>query len=98
MRISDWSSDVCSSDLLDRKDFLHETARTWAGVGWVAGGFWLDFDEMKARFGKGLDDDTLRMAKYTARREVGEDGERSEERRGGTGCVSKCRSGGSPYH
>jgi hypothetical protein len=52
---------------LDRKDFLHEPARKWADVGWVAGGFWLDRDEMTARF-KGLPEGTLDGAKYTGRR------------------------------
>lgn len=72
---TDGGQRVCVEHL-DRKDFLHETARTWGSVGWVAGGFWLDFDEMKARFGgkDGIDDETLRLAKYTARREIGEDG------------------------
>ncbi|MCK4207189.1 hypothetical protein J3U99_20690 [Brucella pituitosa] len=34
----------------DRKDFLHEPARKWQDVGWVAGRAWLTKDEMKARF------------------------------------------------
>lgn len=34
----------------DRKDFLHEPARQWPDVGWVAGRAWLTKDEMKARF------------------------------------------------
>jgi hypothetical protein len=36
----------------DRKDFLHEPARKWSDVGWVAGRAWLTKDEMKARFEK----------------------------------------------
>ncbi|HWT63347.1 MAG TPA: hypothetical protein VN150_12285 [Ochrobactrum sp.] len=34
----------------DRKDFLHEPARKWQDVGWVAGRAWLTKDEMKDRF------------------------------------------------
>lgn len=83
---TDGGQRVCVEHL-DRKDFLHETARTWSAVGWVAGGFWLDFDEMKARFGgkNGVDDETLRQAKYTARREVGAEGENARA------SARKCR-------
>lgn len=35
---------------LDRKDFLHEPARKWADVGWVARRAWLTLKEAKARF------------------------------------------------
>lgn len=34
----------------DRKDFLHEPARKWQDVGWVAGRAWLTKEEMKDRF------------------------------------------------
>lgn len=36
---------------VDRKDFLHEPARKWAEVDWVARRAWLTREEMKARFG-----------------------------------------------
>lgn len=36
----------------DRKDFLHEPARTWAEVGWVAGAGYLSKRKMRKRFGK----------------------------------------------
>lgn len=49
---------------LDRSDFLHEPARKWSEVGWVAGGFWLTRKEMKDRF-KGLTDSQLDAATYT---------------------------------
>lgn len=37
---------------VDRKDFLHEPARKWSEVDWVARRAWLSHDEMKERFGK----------------------------------------------
>lgn len=57
---------------LDRKDFLHETTRKWSEVGWVAGGFWLTFDQMVERFskrGRKLSKDVLRGAKYSSQRD-----------------------------
>ena len=36
---------------LDRTDFLHEPARKWADVGWVARRAWMTRLEMQARFG-----------------------------------------------
>ncbi|HUV62561.1 MAG TPA: hypothetical protein VMW24_01620, partial [Sedimentisphaerales bacterium] len=35
---------------VDRRDFLHEPARKWPEVGWVARRSWLDKQEFKARF------------------------------------------------
>lgn len=37
---------------LDRKDFLHEPAREWAHVGWVARRAWMTKAEMRKRFRK----------------------------------------------
>src|SRR3546814_13996637 len=37
MRISDWSSDVCSSDLMMQMIFAREFARTAGGLLWVWG-------------------------------------------------------------
>src|SRR3546814_5735555 len=82
MRISDWSSDVCSSDLWGSFE--------WVGVpgvkdpwinqdpGWVDG---FGFDEEGAMI-----DPRKR------------DGLRSEERRVGKECVRTFRSRWSPYH
>lgn len=36
---------------LDRTDFLHEPARKWPEVGWVARCAWMTADEMRERFG-----------------------------------------------
>src|SRR3546814_20909908 len=97
MRISDWSSDVCSSDLAaDLK-----IALGIAGVEREAGG----------RPGNAAQDQpAIETHPLTSGRHLGarafqnserlfvEELHRSEERRVGKECVSKCRSRGSPYH
>src|SRR3546814_20442489 len=83
MRISDWSSDVCSSDLVitavDQEKFLQ------AGVGNP------DFYRVCESYfpcGSPLENDAgIDMIRP-----------RSEERRVGNECVSTCRSRWSPYH
>src|SRR3546814_9642547 len=88
MRISDWSSDVCSSDLrFDlRKPVLAEEHLAADEEGRDAEhaardrGFGV-LDQLR------LDLGLLRACK-----------KRSEERRVGKECVSKCRSRWSPYH
>ena len=37
---------------VDRKDFLHDPARKWSEVKWVARRAWLNRDEMRKRFGE----------------------------------------------
>src|SRR3546814_19072790 len=97
MRISDWSSDVCSSDLrircVDKSRFDAE-ARLIMGIlndAWSDNwGFVPLTDSEIAYVGKKLKtlvfEDLTRVA------------ERSEERRGGKECVSTCRSRWSPDH
>src|SRR3546814_2794140 len=92
MRISDWSSDVCSSDLpLKRRRLTGEAAveqRVDRGL------------DVQLR----LDDADLlqhvagRHQGLAMRRADRRLGDRSEERRVGKGCVSTCRSRWSPYH
>src|SRR3546814_12596077 len=97
MRISDWSSDVCSSDLGDQVERvlrpqrdqdlvrlrLDAAARQHAGVD-LLDEAWVVVVEVV--LGPGLDRlDAERLA-------------RSEERRVGKECVSTCRSRWSPYH
>lgn len=53
---------------LDRADFLHEPARKWTEVGWVARRAWMTFTQMKKRFKKRTDDE-LRMAQFANRSE-----------------------------
>src|SRR3546814_14029119 len=89
MRISDWSSDVCSSDLSDALDpeFLAEV-----GNGRVALGH-SSLSEPHLGLGEGELAATLASPRAGRRA-----GQRSEERRVGKECVSTCRSGWSPYH
>src|SRR3546814_4664130 len=83
MRISDWSSDVCSSDLLAvqmpaivAEDKRLQRARTLAET-------IIDLSDQWDTTPHDLRD---------------EPGNRSEERRVGKECVSTCRSRWSPYH
>src|SRR3546814_13257256 len=103
MRISDWSSDVCSSDLLGRLVLLDDTggnAETW----------------MLSRAFKLLRREKPEIVSVISYadpiRRTDEQGQvfmpghvgtlycvmRSEERRVGKECVSTCRSQWSPYH
>src|SRR3546814_11831589 len=97
MRISDWSSDVCSSDLAggagadDHVDFVDEDDRTGPLLQ-------LGDDRLEALFeiapilGAG---DQAAQVKTVDDRVLEQ---RSEERRVGKECVSTCRSRWSPYH
>src|SRR3546814_19904257 len=90
MRISDWSSDVCSSDQLranGRKGPETCPHRT----------------RIRPRDPRGHYDDPPDGARSAARRDGRGDAEgrphlRSEERRVGKECVSTCRSRWSPSH
>src|SRR3546814_9810295 len=77
MRISDWSSDVCSSDLLGVK---------WDGPGIDVNiaAFWQEYSNYQLNTFYGVNFEVTNI--------------RSEERRVGKECVSKCRSRWSPYH
>src|SRR3546814_17864430 len=77
MRISDWSSDVCSSD-------LRHTCRRVKPYGT------LEPDSVMPAVS------VLSWPGALPRRPL--EVERSEERRVGKECVSKCRSRWSPYH
>jgi hypothetical protein len=57
----------------DRKDFLHEPARQWPDVGWVAGRAWMTKDEMKARFG-GTSGDAYEDAEYSIQKDDKQNG------------------------
>src|SRR3546814_12462850 len=99
MRISDWSSDVCSSDLR-----LHEKAHEAQTHPMLL------FEEVLI-FGARLHDGAhvdiveggeqrrvfLRALQALCDR-LTQAGHRSEERRVGKECVSTCRSRWSPYH
>src|SRR3546814_11519715 len=100
MRISDWSSDVCSSDLdpyygyID--NLLGQIQDTFIRYGVEPGA-------NHVVFCKGLYEDTLKSTSPAAFAHVDCDWYdsvivRSEERRVGKACVSTCRSRWSPYH
>src|SRR3546814_17064136 len=90
MRISDWSSDVCSSD-------LGAQGRTGMEPGpWRRRLLGPDPDPGLSEYGgspEGHEVEGLqgRQAQSAA-------GDRTEERRVGKECVSTCRSRWSPYH
>src|SRR3546814_10520261 len=92
MRISDWSSDVCSSDLTPCR--LNDKRESWR-------------QNCLMIFRRRMTDDfRLRLqffllclsARVPVQAGAGNTGQRSEERRVGKECVSTCRSGWSPYH
>src|SRR3546814_15323818 len=106
MRISDWSSDVCSSDL----QLSWETDITRASLlPGVVRPFWIDL--LQACPGDGNDirvcvvpgdeiqipDHNLGMVRRGKLKPTAAD-RRSEERRVGKECVSTCRSRWSPFH
>src|SRR3546814_16073349 len=101
MRISDWSSDVCSSDLQHRaRDFLR--------IGKVGQPAFVDGDARDGQpFDQRLSELDPDLVMVAAQRHflmldivIGiarADRARSEERRVGKECVSTCRSRWSPY-
>src|SRR3546814_3451522 len=95
MRISDWSSDVCSSDLAAECEALRRPVdAVWNAIRKT--GVFYHF--VPRRYG-GLefDIDSFIDAMLPIAEGCASTG-RSEERRVGQGCVSTCRSRWSPYH
>src|SRR3546814_20902599 len=98
MRISDWSSDVCSSDLVDRwsaevrqftSEFDKEVYNTahYGGRGFfLAENAWTTFR------------DVFQSELEQSKKEKAPEVERSEERRVGKECVSTCSSRWPQYH
>src|SRR3546814_7134470 len=84
MRISDWSSDVCSSDLRTHAFDSGADRGTDNGV--------LADRGIHHPAGKGLGEI------FGGLKSAAEITNRSEERRVGKECVSTCRSRWSPYH
>src|SRR3546814_14132695 len=99
MRISDWSSDVCSSDLVDR--FKRGDAEAF-GPGQSR--IFLDCDPDRVAHEFHADAHAVAQGRRPEEREheirTGIDPPRrsSEERRVGKECVSTCRYRWSPYH
>src|SRR3546814_11365662 len=98
MRISDWSSDVCSSDLLLGLHYPHDLGARFTNLlrapriqDWIISA---DRNEPLLDISIPGNEDvrlSLRLIAYT-------EDQRSEERRVGKECVSTCRSRWSPYH
>src|SRR3546814_13477402 len=96
MRISDWSSDVCSSDLL--KTFGRQSTNPLTGD-LRTGGTVLDILALKERTLDNIAQILTQhvFSRFQAMREVYGQA-RSEERRVGNECVSTCRSRWSRYN
>src|SRR3546814_5741518 len=89
MRISDWSSDVCSSDLVPRR----ANRRAHINAGDRTTGAFAHFPLKRDNDGGPL------ISIFEAARDNADNaGVRSEERRVGKECVNTCRSRWSPYH
>src|SRR3546814_12513583 len=85
MRISDWSSDVCASDLDTLRVGMWDGSEVEAQVLEILEGFKEQFGaDVVNEFNPDSYDTTLLA--------------RSEERRVGKACVGTCRSRWSPYH
>src|SRR3546814_18856592 len=97
MRISDWSSDVCSSDLACR--FENPVFRQFVAVvgkqPLIQGTVW--FCCIEKQLGCVIVD-AFEKADPADRRDHHKRDPRSEERREGKECVSTCRSRWPPYH
>src|SRR3546814_11912561 len=94
MRISDWSSDVCSSDLAIRRARQDHDLRLVLRRLYDAQAAGKDQGRVRGR-GRGGAGDRLEAVRYALYRALHG---RSEERRVGKACVSTCKSIGSPYH
>src|SRR3546814_19679996 len=98
MRISYWSSDVCSSDLFAPGDH-----RQPAFGGAVDGLVFEALPDQDHAIGLAAIEQVLDPAVFVSgdlaqQHAVTAAGERSEERRVGKECVGTCRSRWSPYH
>src|SRR3546814_1361324 len=95
MRISDWSSDVCSSDLLGEPGLVEPELlahNRLLGIGERA------FDAAHIHHVAGDHADDEEGENHDADGHAEGAQQRSEERRVGKECVSTCRSRWSPYH
>src|SRR3546814_15019761 len=103
MRISDWSSDVCSSDLSHYFDIAHERLKLRDDVAAVLRS---SYREVQVQIPVKLGDGQIHVfagyrVQHNGARGPYKGGirfHRSEERRVGKECVSTCRSRWSPYH
>src|SRR3546814_13069554 len=101
MRISDWSSDVCSSDLYRRTDGQQGSDGFYQAFRRIGGNPQRQYGhEMRRSTEKNEGDEKIkRRTKFQIRAAADKpEKDRSEERRVGKECVSTCRSRGWPYH
>src|SRR3546814_5853385 len=88
MRISDWSSDVCSSDLTTLCDSVRASSTL------------VIHPKPRSFNGRTQDSQSCNRGSIPLRGTIyiNQEEKRSEERRVGKECVSTCRSRWSPYH
>src|SRR3546814_20861951 len=103
MRISDWSSDVCSSDLLPEDHWNNPNARLLGlrRAAPMADDDGKTIEAVIALFNADGDAYSFRLPPPTLDYRLlidSDDPDRSEERRVGKECVSTCRSRWSPDH
>lgn len=80
--VSDKDGDRCEMEHLDRRDFLHEPARKWAAVGWVARRAWMNRKAMRERFAK-TSGDAWQMATYQVEQKAKQKGAATAEEKAG---------------
>src|SRR3546814_11899651 len=102
MRISDWSSDVCSSDLIETDAFLNEMVRLRGDVSklrrWLLPHRDVLYALSRDDFQQIAESDSRDQYRHLNGHFDNAVDARSEERRVGKECVSTCRSRWSPYH
>src|SRR3546814_4458300 len=100
MRISDWSSDVCSSDLhhlcLAESNGLVGSIANFTGAVLNVAPQSDVADEAKDNHQSQWNEAVVEIVPSVLA--TNDRSDRSEERRGGKECVSTCRSRWSPYH
>src|SRR3546814_21190159 len=97
MRISDWSSDVCSSDLYDRRRSAYFRNELFSALIMLDRGY-IDHATMKGSWAGAMGQPQFMPSSYLAYAEDFDGDGRSEERRVGKECVSTGRSRWSTYH
>src|SRR3546814_14486959 len=99
MRISDWSSDVCSSDLMSQCLATGDRIEI-RGFGSFSLHYRAPRVGRNPKTGQSVSLDGKFVPHFKPGKELRDrvNEERSEERRVGKECVSTCRSRWSPYH
>src|SRR3546814_20986321 len=98
MRISDWSSDVCSSDLELSEPSNRPSTDALNGLPATHGDAPKLGPPLPGDLGRPILESQRRMAAETGTGRDPSVQQRSEERRGGKECVSTCRYRWARYH